>query len=196
MPVSAVFEMDQARSEFAFDLTMRLNGPSGIHLVVETQDGDLLVSEKFAKTSGQGACAAPRGTDPAPALESLGQMEFALVAAEGDPMANLSELGGSTAAAPVISQPHARRAAVSFSHPSHSGMQMDQITLLYLPARYIETVEVFADGQPVYTMTGSITLSENPVLTTDLPSTAGTISVRMTDTEGASFERDFHVGQG
>lgn len=196
MPVSAVFEMARPTAEFSFDATMRLNGPGGVHLVVETEAGELYVSESFVKTSGVGACAAAPGTDPVLALKTLGQMDVTL-AATGDTasaatrLAALAGTGQSAQASPAAAQ----RAEIAFRHPSHSGLQKDQITLLYLPARFIETVEVSTDDQPMFTMTGSISLSEDPVLSVELPPAASALSVKMTDTEGAAFKQVFSLGQ-
>lgn len=191
MPVSAVFDMAQPVSDFAFETTMRLNGSTGVHLVVQTDSGALYVSEGYVKTSGVGACAAPPGTDPVLALETLGQMELALSSAAPSVTTRLAALKGDSIAAPAPAQ----IATINFRHPSHSGLQKDQITLLYLPARFIETVEVSTDGQPAFTMTGSISLSEDPALSVHLPAGAATLQVQMTDTEGAQFEQSFSLGQ-
>ncbi|WP_428541079.1 quinoprotein dehydrogenase-associated SoxYZ-like carrier [Profundibacter sp.] len=192
MPVSAVFEMQRPTGDFTFDMTMRLNGPSGIHLVVETTDGQLLVSEGFTKTSGLGACAAPPVNDPAIALKTLGQMKLALAPANPvNAQTRLVSLANGTKAGP---QPV--KATVAFSHPSHSGLQMNQITLLYLPARFIETVKFATDDAPMFTMTGSISISEDPALSVVLPAGSGTLSVDMVDTDGAAFHQLFSLGQG
>ncbi len=192
MPVSAVFDMKQATNHFAFDASMRLNGPSGIHLAVETADGRILVREGASKTSGLGACAAPPGTDPVTALKTLGQMTVQ-VADSGVATQKLAKLAGASAMAKESAD---RRVEITFDHPSHSGLQMDQITLLFLPARYIETVDLKANDQPVFSMTGSISLSENPSLAVDLSPETAAITVHMVDTEGAEFTRQFSLDQG
>ena len=190
MPVSAVFEMARPVEDFTFSASMRLNGPSGIHIVLETDTGALFVSEGFTKTSGLGACAAPPGTDPQIALKTLGQMDLKVVRNDAPALDNLLTVSD---AAPLQTD-STLSATLRFDHPSHSGLQMDQITLLYLPARFIETVGVAVDEKPWFTMTGSISLSENPTLTLELPKDAELMTVRMTDTEGATFLREFILG--
>ena len=192
MPVSAVFEMERPTSHFDFGLTMRINGPGGIHLVVETTDGKLIEREGYIKTSGLGACAAPPGTDPVMALKTLGQMKLALAPAHREGMEK--RLARLASASP--SEPIPVRAESSFRHPSLSGLQMDQVTLLYIPARFIETVKFATDDQPFFTMTGSISLSEDPALSVVLPKGASVLKVNMTDTEGAAFEKTFPLIQG
>lgn len=173
MPVSAVFDLQTPQSAFYFDTTMRVNGPTPLHIVAETDDGELWMVESFVKTSGQGACAAAPGTDPEEALATLGKMKLeigSLLPQSVEQLANLDT-------------PH-RKLDVDISHPSHSGMQMDQITLLYIPMRYVDKVQIDLDGSSYVDVTGSISLSENPRLGVAVPSNAQTVDVLMTDTEG------------
>lgn len=171
MPVSAVFELDTPQPSFFFDVTMRVNGPTPMHVVAETTDGQLWVSETFVKTSGQGACSAPPGTDLEAALASLGNMEIGI--SGGLPGAGLDGLGARLS-----------RMDVDIDHPSHSGMQMDQISLLFIPMRYVENVDIDLDGSGYVGMTGSISLSENPRVGLSVPSRTQSVDVTMTDTDG------------
>lgn len=170
MPVSAVLTLARPQPSLRFDATMRINGPTPVHVVAETVMGDLHVAETFVKTSGQGACAAPPGTDPEEALATLGRMRLGL--ARGDLAARLGRGA-------------ARRVQVDIDHPSHSGMQMDQISLLFIPMRHVATVDMALDGEPYATLEGGISWSENPSLTLSIPDSAQSVQVEMTDTEGA-----------
>ena len=73
---------------------------------------------------------------------------------------------------------------VDVSHPSHSGMQMDQISLLFIPMRYVENLEVDLDGAGYVDITGSISLSENPRISMSVPRRTHSVDVTMTDTDG------------
>ena len=174
MPVSAVFDLETPQPSFYFDITMRVNGPTPMHVIAETADGRLFVSETFVKTSGQGACSAPPGTDPVLALASLGQMSIDVVGT----MPNASD-GPLRSLASRLS-----RMDVDISHPSHSGLQMDQISLLFIPLRYVETVQIDLDGAGFVGVTGSISLSENPRLGLAVPQSTQSVDVTMTDTDG------------
>ncbi|MFN3615575.1 MAG: quinoprotein dehydrogenase-associated SoxYZ-like carrier [Rubrimonas sp.] len=178
MPVSAVFDVLAPTTELDLDVTMRLNGPSMVRVVVETGDGALRMAEAMVKTSGLGACAAPPSTDAKLALQTLGQMALAQDAA-----ADLAARAAGDA-------PMAR---LAISHPSHSGMQMDQVTLLFTPARYVETLEIWADDAPLLRMTGSISLSENPEIAFTRPDAAA-LRARITETGGGIYERRFGLG--
>jgi sulfur-oxidizing protein SoxY len=172
MPVSAVVRLADPLPRFHFDATLRINGPTPVHAIAETSDGQLFVTEGFVKTSGQGACAAPPGTDPTAALATLGNMTIGIGTA-----ANAAD----TLAGLVSDQ---MNLSLGISHPSLSGMQMDQITLLFIPMRYVETVEIGLDGKTFANVTGSISLSENPELTLSIPAQTRGIDVTMTDTDG------------
>ncbi|MEO9777825.1 MAG: quinoprotein dehydrogenase-associated SoxYZ-like carrier [Sedimentitalea sp.] len=175
MPVSAVFKFDTPLPRFYFQATMRINGPTPLHVVAETTDGQLFVAESFVKTSGQGACAAPPGTDPKEALATLGNMNIGIDALPGGG-SSLDLLGGLAL--------RDKQVDVDISHPSHSGMQMDQISLLFIPMRYVENVEIDLDGAGYVDMTGSISLSENPRVSMTVPARTRTVDVTMTDTDG------------
>lgn len=170
MPVSAVFGLQDPQPRFFFDVTLRINGPTPVHVVAEMTDGRLFVTEGFVKTSGQGACAAPPGTDPERALATLGNMELSVSDAVPDRLAALSA--------------RLKRLDIDISHPSHSGMQMDQITLLFIPMRYVEDVRIDTDGAGYVAMTGSISLAENPQVGLSVPGSTRSLDVTMTDTEG------------
>ncbi|MEP6265766.1 MAG: quinoprotein dehydrogenase-associated SoxYZ-like carrier [Paracoccaceae bacterium] len=174
MPVSAVFDLETPQPSFFFDITMRVNGPTPMHVIVETSDGRLFVSETFVKTSGTGACAAPPGTDPELALASLGEISIE--------MAGIAPGVGSSKIKNFASR--LGRMDVDISHPSHSGMQMDQISLLFIPLRYVENIEINLDGAGFVDVTGSISLSENPRLGLAVPQSTRSVDVTMTDTDG------------
>lgn len=174
MPVSAVFDLDEPLPSFYFDITMRVNGPTPLHVLAETIDGRVFVAESYVKTSGQGACSAPPGTDPELAMASLGEMSIEMAGTvPGVASGKLQSLASRLS-----------RMDVDISHPSHSGMQMDQISLLFIPMRYIENVEIDLDGAGYVDMTGSISLSENPRVGISVPSRSQEVDVTMIDTDG------------
>lgn len=193
MPVSAVFDLAEPAPRFAFNTTMRINGPSDVRVIAETTSGALLMQSAFVKTSGVGACSAPPTTDPELAMATLGNMDFAVRAPSGA----TSVLAAMTKAnEPRQSSRSDQLAELQIQHPSHSGMQMDQISLLYIPARYVETIEVSTDDRPLFTLTGSISLSENPTVGFELPTGVTAVNVEMTDTEGAEFNTAFPLVGG
>ena len=184
MPISADFEMNAPLETFGTSVAMRLNGPSWVRAVVEASDGRLYMSESFVKTSGQGACAAPPITGVEEALASLGEMDLKGTGVSGSALDRIKAAGKGAS----------KQATLEILHPQHSGMQMDQITLLHIPARYVETVEAWGGEDKLFTMTGSISLSEDPSIGFDLPGGVEALRVRITDTDEAVFEKRFPLG--
>ncbi|MGB0905078.1 MAG: thiosulfate oxidation carrier protein SoxY, partial [Mangrovicoccus sp.] len=174
MPVSAVFAFDRPLPQFSFDATMRINGPTPLHVIAQTSNGALFMAEGHVKTSGQGACAAPPGTDPEEALATLGDMLLQFDEA-GSLTGKLREMAGLD-----------QRLSVDIQHPSHSGMQMDQISLLFIPMRYVDNLDIELDGQGYVDITGSISLSENPALSLSVPADTARAKVTLHDTDGTS----------
>ncbi|EAU42287.1 hypothetical protein FP2506_05596 [Fulvimarina pelagi HTCC2506] len=177
MPVSADFEIEEETDDLSVEVAMRFNGPTKVRAIVETNAGALLMQEAMVKTSGTGACAAPPTTGVEEALATLGQMDLAVPSALERAASDHPEV------------------TLAISHPQHSGMQMDQVTLHYILARYVQTLETWADDEKLFTMTGSISLSENPEVRFDIPKKdVSELRVRMTDTEGAVFQKAFGLG--
>ncbi len=180
MPVSAVFRFDAPRRSVSIATHMRFDGPSPIRTIVEASDGRLYMSESYVKTSGLGACASPPVNNPEDALAWLGNMELVHRQA---PSGNMSSA--------------TRTARLKIMHPNLTGLQMDQITLQHIPARYISTIEVREGDEPVLTVESGIALSENPEIEFDYPlNGAETLSVYAKDTDGTEFRHDFPVGTG
>ena len=124
-----------------------------------------------------GGCSAPASKDAAAALEALGQMKMRWF--DDD--------------APASGQ--RREAQVMLRHPNYSGLQRDQITLLYIPPHFVDTLEVRQGDEVLFSMTGGISISEDPTFRfayTDAGS--GELSVVATDTEGRRFEGAFNAG--
>lgn len=197
MPVSAMFEMDAPEQSFSVLANMRINGPTPVRAVVEASDGQLYMSEGFVKTSGLGACAAPPISGVDAALATLGEMELLFPEPQAPEESLVASLTKSSVPAASSSKKAApQRVRLEMKHPSHSGMQMDQISLLYILARYVETVEVWTDEEKLFTMTGSISLSEDPEIEFTYSAPAvDEIRVRMTDTEETVSEEVFPLGE-
>lgn len=176
MPVSAVFRLARPMTRFAFEATLRINGPTPVHIVGELDNGVLQAVQGFVKTSGMGACSAPPGSDPKAALQTLGNMEI-----------SINDQRGASDDVLLSGFARLRNQQVSMnlkiSHPSHSGMQRDQISLLFIPLRYVERLEIDLDGHRFAEVTGSISLSENPEINLSIPASTQVIDVTMTDTD-------------
>ncbi|MEM6933801.1 MAG: quinoprotein dehydrogenase-associated SoxYZ-like carrier [Pseudomonadota bacterium] len=177
MPVSAIWTFDTPRQSVRLGANMRFNGPSPLRAVIETTDGARYMTTRFVKTSGLGACSAPPVGDPDAAIATIGQMEA-------------FDLTPPSRATPAV-----RTARLEMRHPQHTGLQMDQITLLFILARYIEELDVWSGDQKLFTLEGSISMSEDPQIEFDFPNTgAETLRIRMKDTDDTVIERELPLG--
>ena len=182
MPVAAVFHFADERDRVALGLNIRLDHASPIRVIVEANDGALYMSEKFVKASGLGVCAAPPIADADEIKRTMGQMRFA-------------DLDGSDAAAAATRL--RRRASLDIRHPQNTGMQMNQITMLYIPLRYLSALEVREGDAKLFDLEGSMTLSENPHIEFDYRfNGAAAIHVTAKDTSDAVWVQEFPIGPG
>ena len=77
-------------------------------------------------------------------------------------------------------------------HPNYSGMQMDQVTRLYIPARFVKSVKIRQGQELVLAVEGGISISENPVFRFDYRTNgAATFSADAEDSEGRSFHHEW-----
>lgn len=165
-PVAAEFAFGEAAGDGDRALTtrIRINRYTFIRAIAETQDGKLFMATKFVKAAG--GCSAPFGKDYETALEGLGTTRIKTIPASSTGLVE---------------------AQVMIRHPSFTGMQIDPMTRVTPPARFVEELEVKAGGRTVFRMNGGITISEDPNFrfTYSPGSVAGPIEVSGKDTQGA-----------
>lgn len=177
-PVAAVFRLGDGRSNAHLGVHIRLDQQSDVRVVVETSDGMLYMAEQLVKfAGGQASCSAPPVGDPAEIAASMGKMELATL---GDKPSGSHQTG---------------RARYALSHPNHTGMVLDPVTLLYIPLLMVERIEAWQGDELVLEMAGSISLAQNPAVAFDFV-TNGTTEMTMTarDTSGAVWTGRFPIG--
>jgi sulfur-oxidizing protein SoxY len=175
-PVAAEFEFGEAMPPLDLEMRLRVDVYSNVRAIVETTDGSLYMAGRYVRAAG--GCSAPAAKDAAAALAALGQMKVRWFDDAAAPQS-----GGR------------REAQVMVRHPNYSGLQRDQITLLYIPPHFVDTLEVRQGDELLFAMTGGISISEDPTFRFTYTDTgAGDLSVIATDTEGARFEGAFRAG--
>jgi sulfur-oxidizing protein SoxY len=71
---------------------------------------------------------------------------------------------------------------------------MDQVTRLYLPAYFVQSVKIFQGEELLLAMDGSISISEDPNLRFSyLPTDAKTFRVEAVDTDNRVFRAEWPV---
>ena len=171
-PVAATFRFGPGRHAVTLSTRLRVNSYSFVRAVAETSDGQLHMAARFVKASG--GCSAPALKDADEALAHLGEMRFRL-------------FGRPEAPAGMTPLPQAQ---LMIRHPNNSGLQMDQLTRLYIPARFVRHVTVRQGDELVLEMEGGISLSEDPTLRFSV-ARPGRFEVVAEDTDGKVFKRDF-----
>jgi sulfur-oxidizing protein SoxY len=175
-PVAATFEI--AARVTMISTRVRVDSYTNIHAVAELSNGQLYVATTFVKASG--GCSAPAIKNLDQADSDLGLMRFRQFAGAADGPPN----------AP-------REAQIMIRHPNNSGLQRDQLTLLYIPAFFIRELRIRQGTELVLAMEGGISISENPnIRFSYVPNAAATIEVEALDTSGHVFKGDWPVQSG
>ncbi|MDE1149929.1 MAG: quinoprotein dehydrogenase-associated SoxYZ-like carrier [Azospirillaceae bacterium] len=171
-PLVGTFHFGPAAVPRQVKTRIRVDAYTNLHAVVETADGHWYVTERYVKAAG--GCSAPATKDAQLAMERLGQMRLRTVPpADGLP-------------AGVVT------AQLLISHPNYNGMQMDQVTRMYTPARYIRDVTVKSGGALVFTLDADISLSEDPAITFSYrPQGTAALAVTVRDSTDATFSHSF-----
>ena len=171
-PLAAHFVFGPKADPHDLKLRVRVNQYTNIHAIAETADGHLYASTKFVKASG--GCSAPAGSDDAAALQDIGRMKLRLLSAF-------------SAGKPVQAQ-------LMIRHPNFNGMQMNQITRFYTPARFIRTIDATYNGGQVFHMDADISLSTDPVITFGfVPHEKGQMKVVARDSNNTTFDHSFDL---
>ena len=112
-------------------------------------------------------------------------MRFRQFAAQADAAGQIR--AGGPASAP-------REAQVMIRHPNNSGLQRDQVTLLYVPAFFVRELRVWQGDELVLAMDGGISISQDPNIRFDyLPNGATRFRVEAVDTDGHVFKGEWPV---
>ena len=143
-PVAGTFAIGPRSGVTSISTRVRVNSYSYVRLIAELSDGKLYGVKTFVKASG--GCSAPAASNADASKSSLGQMKFRSFRADAG-------------AAPEAQLPEAQ---FMMRHPQNSGLQMDQLTRLYIPPFFIENLKIWQGDDLVMTMEGGIAISEDP----------------------------------
>jgi sulfur-oxidizing protein SoxY len=168
-PVAAQVRFGPAGDARELGLRVRIDGYTNVHAVATTADGAMIENAVFVK--GAGGCSAPIGVSDAEAMAGMGEIRMKF----GD---NGPDGTG--------------RATLMVRHPNFNGMQMNQLTRLYTPPRYVTDIEVSRGDDLVFAMASDISLSTDPVI--DFLYRAGSgapFTVSVTDSGGGTWTQEF-----
>jgi sulfur-oxidizing protein SoxY len=174
-PMAARFELGPDSSVSEISTRVRVNNYTDVHAVAELSDGKLYMTKTYVKASG--GCSAPAAKNAEEAKARLGQIRFRQFAKSTDGPQNGT-----------------REAQIMIGHPNNSGLQMDQLTRLYIPAFFINELRIWQDDALVLAMQGGMSISEDPnIRFAYVPHGAKRIRVEAKDTEGHLFQGEWPV---
>lgn len=167
-PLVADFTFGPAagEGERVLETRVRVDMYSNIRAIVETTDGRLAMATKFVKAAG--GCSAPALKDTDAVLAEAGKMQIKHLAATA---------GGQ------------REGQIKIRHPQYSGLQLNQATGYYIPAKFLRVIEVARGAERIFRMEGGISLSEDPnIRFTYAGGSDETLVVTAEDTDGKVFK--------
>jgi len=169
VPVAAIFTFGDTAGVSVISTRVRVNSYTDVHVVAELSDSKLYVAKTFVKASG--GCSAPAAKNADEAIASLGKMKFRVF--------------GKTSGAQGEAQ-------IMIRHPNNSGLQRDQVSLLYIPANFVDELQVWQGHALLFRMKAGISISEDPNFRfTYVPNGATTFNVEARDTENKVFRSEW-----
>jgi sulfur-oxidizing protein SoxY len=172
-PLAAVFVPGAQSTIRSLSTRVRVDSYTNLHAVAELSDGQLYAAERFVKAAG--GCSAPVAKETADTIP-LGTMRFRQLPP------------------PSGADPETREAQLLIRHPNYSGMQMDQLTRLYVPAHFVKTVRIWQGEDLLLTVESGISVAENPEYRFDYrPSGATSFRAEVEDSDGRIFRQVWPV---
>jgi sulfur-oxidizing protein SoxY len=176
-PVAATFTFASKAAVSAISTRVRVNSYTNVHAVAELSDGKLYVVKKFVKAAG--GCSAPAIKDASAAKINIGEMRLRQFAPS------------------AVASDRLREAQIMIRHPNNSGLQMDQITHLYIPAFFVQDLKVWQGDELVLAMTGGISISENPSIRfAFVPNGTASFRAEAVDTEKHIYKGEWPATPG
>jgi len=174
-PIAAVFHLTPDSGRADIDTRVRIEEYSYVRAIAEMNDGQLYMAMRYVKASG--GCSAPAGKDQEAALARLGKMKFRL---ENEVALNRPNL-----------------AQLMISHPNNSGLQMDQLTRHYTPARFVKRIDVSYSDKLILSADVDFSISENPNFRFYfIPREPGDLKAEVIDSSDLKFNSYIRVEPG
>ena len=138
-PIAAVIDLTTEVGQADFETRLRVDEYSHVRVIAELSNGTLHMDSRYVKTSG--GCSAPPNRD---ALDLIGKTVLKLP----------QKL--------ALNQPTA--ADVTVVHPNDTGFELNQQTVMYIPAHFVRSIKVSYAERKVFDAELDFSISENPTL--------------------------------
>ncbi|HET6606444.1 MAG TPA: quinoprotein dehydrogenase-associated SoxYZ-like carrier [Rhodopila sp.] len=168
-PLAAQFSPGRNSGIRTISTRVRIDSYTNVHAVAALAGGTLVATERFVKAAG--GCSAPAAKEEADAIP-LGTMRFRQFATP---------------------RPDGRKEAqLMIRHPNYSGMQMDQLTRLYVPAHFVSSVRLWQGDDLLLSVESGISIAENPEFRFDYrPNGAPDFHAEAHDSQGKVFKESW-----
>jgi sulfur-oxidizing protein SoxY len=169
-PVAATFALGEGAGVASIATRVRVDGYTDVHAVAEFSDGRLYAVKTFVKASG--GCSAPALKTADEAEAHVGELKFRRFA--------------------TTDEAAAREAQIMVRHPNYSGMQMDPLSRLYVPALFVRALHLWQGEALVLSMDGGLSISENPSIRFSYrPNGAKSFRAEVVDTNDRVFRGEW-----
>jgi sulfur-oxidizing protein SoxY len=173
-PLAARFAIGEASGVDRIATRVRVDDYTNFHAVAELSDGTLLASHRYVKAAG--GCSAPAlkvsGDTIPPGTMRIRQFSHDSASA----------------------RPGWREAQIMIRHPNYSGMQMDQVTRLYVPAHFIRSLRIQQGDASLLAIESGISIAENPLYRfVYRPNDAKEFRAEAVDSDGVEFRAEFPI---
>jgi sulfur-oxidizing protein SoxY len=138
-PLAAVLDLTLEVGQADFETRLRVDEYSHVRVVAELSNGELHMDSRYVKTSG--GCSAPPNRD---ALDLIGRTVLKI----GEPV--------------TMNRP--TTADVTVLHPNDTGFELNQTTVMYIPAHFVRSIKVSYADRKVFDAELDFSISENPTL--------------------------------
>jgi sulfur-oxidizing protein SoxY len=170
-PLAAAFTFGDSSGINSLSTRIRVDSYTNVTAVARLSDDRLYATQRFVKAAG--GCSAPAAKVEADGTP-VGAMRFRQFPPE-----------------PGAPNDH-REAQLLIRHPNYSGMQMDQLTRLYVPALFVKSVRISQGDDLLVSIESGISISENPAFRFDYrPNGAAVFRAEIEVSDGRSFHQEW-----
>lgn len=168
-PLVSKFNLTPKIGNASLTTRIRVDKYTYVRAVAEMNTGEKFMNANYVKAAG--GCSAPSLADMDAVFARLGKMKMKFIQTS-----NLNSLS---------------KAEFLISHPNYSGLQFNQLTRAEIPAHFVNYVKIEQDNEVILEAFPDISLSEDPSITFHYLNTGGPLSVKVEDSEGKNFAKNF-----
>lgn len=168
-PVAALLELTPELGQADFETRLRVDEYSHIRVISELSNGELHTDSRYVKVSG--GCSAPPNRDQ---LHNIGKTILKIP--EG------------------IKGNEPTAVDLQVVHPNDTGFEMNQISLLYIPAHFVRSIKMSYAGRPLFDAELDFSISENPAFRFNfVPGAGGELKAEVIDSKEGRYGTTLRV---